>query len=67
MPVTLLHGSEIKNQPKIAFDKYFSAVSHAKLKVIEGAGIYMRYNHFDRVLEELQLLHGQSQPICAQT
>ena len=60
VPVTLLHGSEIKNQPEIAFDKYFSAVSHAKLKVIEGAGIYIRYNHFDRVLEELQLLYGQA-------
>ena len=57
VPVTVLHGGEIKNQPAIAFDKYFSAVPHAKLKIIEKAGIYMRYNHFDRVLEELQTIY----------
>lgn len=53
IPITVLRGEKNSDQPETAFEKYQTAVPHAKIKRVNGAGVYLYLTHFDRVLDEL--------------
>ena len=57
VPITVLRGSENADQPESAFEKYQAAVLHAQIKTVKNAGVYMYLTHFDRVLEEFDILN----------
>ena len=52
-PVSVLMGTEIKDQPPEAISKYLTLVPHAKLIEIPGAGTYQELSHFSQILSEI--------------
>ena len=55
VPVSVLYGDG-NSLPQSVFDAYVSKVPNAKLRIIPNAGLYLRFNYFDCVLEELEHL-----------
>lgn len=56
VPVTILVGSENKDFPEVAFQRYQDAVPEASIKSVKGGGTYLHYTHFSAVAKELQRL-----------
>ena len=53
LPVTVLMGSDIKDQPPASIERYIKLVQNAKLVEIPGAGTYQELSHFSEILTEI--------------
>ena len=53
VPVTVLMGSEIKDQPPESIDRYVELVPNARVVEIPGAGTYQELSHFSEILFEI--------------
>jgi len=52
-PVSVLMGTEIKDQPPEAIARYLNLVPHAKRIDLQGAGTYQDISHFPQILSEI--------------
>ena len=50
LPVTLIMGSDNREQPESAVIEYREAVPHSELKIIDCAGTYQNLSHFKEIL-----------------
>ena len=53
IPVTVLIGTEIKDQPPESIARYIKLVPQAQLVEIPGAGTYQELSHFSEILSEI--------------
>ena len=54
LPVSIIMGSENKDQPFAAIQRYKAAVPHADLLIIKGAGTYQNLTHFRSVIDAIE-------------
>lgn len=50
LPITIVMGSENKDQPPEAIERYLDVLPHAEKVIIKGAGTYQNLTHFSNVL-----------------
>jgi len=56
LPVTILIGSENRDQPHEAIERYKRFVTHANIKIIRGAGTYQNLTHFADVVAAIRAM-----------
>jgi len=58
LPVTIVIGSENRDQPHEAIERYKQAVTHVNLKIIRGAGTYQNLTHFADVVAAIRAMES---------